>query len=381
MRATQQEVKISESIFETTKGKQERGGQLQSAISREQFQAMVAAMDKMLENILRQGQINEALTRKLLVLERRLTDVAQKAGTRAIAPANADTTGQAPATAHAAVNGARASAPPASEQTITPPPAPQRDPLPIYMGDSIAMCRVLNSFRMYVDTRDTMITPQLLSTGIWEPALTRLLAQTIKGGMTVVDIGAGVGYYTLLAAAIAGPQGRVVAFEPDPRNADILERNVELNRIQERLTLHRCGVSNERKKVGSLRDTCSQQGRALFVADAAHTAAAQASLEMVTLDDAIETPVDFMKIDAAGTEALIFDGMKKLVARSPRLMVLMEFNTVAMKSLGVEPSEFHARLTQWGFRIHLVTPQATLASVQRETLVQRPNSTVFLTRQ
>lgn len=381
MRATQPEVEISESIFETTKNKQARGGQAVAAISREQFQAMVAAMDKMLENILRQGQINEALTQKLLTVEQRITELVRNGRALGNMRADANSTAQAPATAHAAVNGAQASVPPASAPVVTPPPAPQRDPLPIYMGDSIAMCRVLNSFRMYVDTRDTTITPQLLTNGIWEPALTRLLAMNVKGGMMVVDIGAGIGYYALLAAAIAGPQGRLVAFETEPRNADILERNVDLNRIQERVTLHRCGVSNERNIFGAAKGTSAPQGRALFVADAAHATAAQASLEMVALDDVIETPVDLLKIDAGGTEPMIFEGMKNLLARSPRLMALMEFNTAAMKSLGVEPSEFHARLTQQGFRIHLVTPQATLVAVQRETLVGRPNSTVFLTRQ
>jgi len=377
MRATQPEVEVTEPRFELTKTQATRSNQTSTNTSRETLQSMTAAMDKMLENILQQGQINTALVKRMLTLEKRVEEltksarVASATGTAAVAPA----------TAHAAVN-APAAAPAAqpASQTIMPPAMPQRDPLPMYMGDSIAMCRVLNSFRMYVDTRDTMITPQLITTGMWEPALTRLTAQKLKAGMTVVDVGANVGYFTLLAAAVTGPQGRVVAFEPEPRNAEILERNLELNGIWERVRVHRHAVLNERKKLDLHRNPRNQGAHTLFVADPARSPFPRIPVETVALDDVIETPVDFMKIDAEGSEPLIFRGMKRLLDRSPKLQILMEFNTVTMKNAAVEPGEFFEQLMNLGFRMHLVTPQATLTTVRKEILIQQPLSTVFLTR-
>src|ERR1035441_6724268 len=63
----------------------------------------------------------------------------------------------------------------------------------------------------------------------YEPETKALLGSLIRPGMTVFDIGAHVGHYTLLAARIVGPTGRVYAFEPEPENFALLKRNVELN--------------------------------------------------------------------------------------------------------------------------------------------------------
>lgn len=67
--------------------------------------------------------------------------------------------------------------------------------------------------------------------GSYERPQTRLFERTIRPGATVLDVGAHVGYYTLLAAELAGERGRIRAYEPDPRNAGCLRRHVRLNRL------------------------------------------------------------------------------------------------------------------------------------------------------
>lgn len=379
MRAARQEVGTVEAMFESPKRRVSRGEEAEASITPEQFQAITSGMNKMLENILRQGEINAALVKRVLTLEQRLADLLKDARGPAVAGPEKAPSAIAPATAHAAVNGMTAPAR-AAGQTVTPPPAPQKDPLPIYMGDSIILCRVLNSFRMFLDTRDSLLTPQLLTTGIWEPALTRLLTQTLKAGMTVVDVGANAGYYTLLAAAVTGPRGRVIAFEADARSADILERNLELNGVGERVTLFRNCVREQRKTVDERGSVQNERAQSISVADQNRSLFRHPQLEAVALDDAIEGAVDFLKIDADGAEPAIFEGMKKLVARSPRLTILMEFNTAAMRSAKVDPSEFHAHISRLGFEIRLVTPQATLVPSRKENLVQQATSTVLLSR-
>ena len=66
-------------------------------------------------------------------------------------------------------------------------------------------------------------------TGLYEPPFTRVFQQQLRPGAVVVDAGANWGYFTLIAAAAAGPSGRVIALEPDPRQFPFLERNVGLN--------------------------------------------------------------------------------------------------------------------------------------------------------
>src|SRR4030042_4007070 len=75
--------------------------------------------------------------------------------------------------------------------------------------------------------------------GGWEVETIRLFKQLAKEGDTVVDIGAHIGYYTLLAARIVGDTGKVYAFEPDPANHDVLVGNIKLNGFQNVVTVRK----------------------------------------------------------------------------------------------------------------------------------------------
>ncbi|MDQ3242738.1 MAG: FkbM family methyltransferase [Gemmatimonadota bacterium] len=79
---------------------------------------------------------------------------------------------------------------------------------------------------MYLDPVDSLL---LSMRGIYEPAETALVQQLVGPGSTVLDIGANIGYYTLQFAELVGASGRVIAFEPDPANFELLARNTQLN--------------------------------------------------------------------------------------------------------------------------------------------------------
>jgi hypothetical protein len=66
-------------------------------------------------------------------------------------------------------------------------------------------------------------------TGLYEPPFTRVFRQHLRPGAVAVDAGANWGYFTLVAATAAGPSGRVIALEPDPRQFSMLARNIRLN--------------------------------------------------------------------------------------------------------------------------------------------------------
>lgn len=68
-----------------------------------------------------------------------------------------------------------------------------------------------------------------LAAGLYEPSVARLFENILGEGMTMVDLGANIGYYTLLASRLVGRSGRVYAFEPDPENHQYLLRNIVAN--------------------------------------------------------------------------------------------------------------------------------------------------------
>src|SRR5262245_590665 len=80
--------------------------------------------------------------------------------------------------------------------------------------------------RMYLDKLDSL---QLSLRKVYEPIETRLVMDLVKPNQVVLDIGANIGYYTLIFSKLVGPGGRVYAFEPHPTNFSLLDRNVQTN--------------------------------------------------------------------------------------------------------------------------------------------------------
>lgn len=101
--------------------------------------------------------------------------------------------------------------------------------------------------KMSLDTRD-IIQRYLYIFGIWEPNITHWMRRRLKPGDVLLDIGANVGYYTLLGARLVGSAGRVVAFEPSPTIRASLLRNIELNEL-DNVEVQGYAVSSERGSI------------------------------------------------------------------------------------------------------------------------------------
>ena len=108
--------------------------------------------------------------------------------------------------------------------------------------------------KMYLDPTDKVITPTILVIGNWEPAETAWFLRIVKPGDTIVDVGANVGYYTIIGSRLVGDKGKVYAFEPEPAKFELLEKNVRLNGLTN-VVLERKALSNRK---GTLK---------LFIAD------------------------------------------------------------------------------------------------------------------
>ena len=345
-----------------------------SALPGENIHELAESVEQLIVNVTTQTKINETIVLRLLALERKvaeLADMAQRPGAAA---------GNAPAARPAGAPMIATPAAPAAATAAAPSAAPAKDALPMYLGNSLALCRVMNSFPMYVDTRDIFLTTRLLLSGEWEPAETQLMLRLVRPGMTFVDVGANFGYFTLLAAAGVGDAGHVYAFEPEARNLEILDRNLQLNGYLDRVKVFRNAVLDGPKKVQLHRNRRNFGNHTLFVTDRKNAETEPVAVDAVALDDAVEGSADFIKIDAEGSEPLIFRGMRKLMARSPRLVILAEFNLPALQAAGFVPRDFLRELAEYGFTINSVTPQATWIPANQELLLQQRLSTLLLTR-
>jgi FkbM family methyltransferase len=84
--------------------------------------------------------------------------------------------------------------------------------------------------RMKCDLRD-LIPSRIFHFGVWEPDISAFIQRTLKPGDVFCDIGANVGYHTLLASSLVGPTGAVIAVEPDLSTVAKLKHNLELNNV------------------------------------------------------------------------------------------------------------------------------------------------------
>ena len=94
---------------------------------------------------------------------------------------------------------------------------------------------------------DDLVGRVLAISGVWEPNVTAAFRRVLAPGDVCLDIGAHIGYYTLLAARLVGPRGHVYAFEPSPENYRRLRVNVDLNGLRNVITVE-LAVGEERRR-------------------------------------------------------------------------------------------------------------------------------------
>jgi FkbM family methyltransferase len=129
--------------------------------------------------------------------------------------------------------------------------------------------------------------------------------------MTVVDVGAHVGVYSLMSARLVGPRGVVHAIEPQQECVSLVERNAALNRLPQ-LKAYTLALAEEDGSVGLLVDRRSLGGRTVSAEEAEASMVAAATLDSFTRDEQVG-PIDLLKLDAAGNELAVLRGARSLL--------------------------------------------------------------------
>lgn len=225
----------------------------------------------------------------------------------------------------------------------------------IYLGDNTAVTFLEDGTRILVDTKSLDIGMHLLTLGRWEPPYTALFARLVRPGDTVFDLGANHGVYALMAARLVGAKGRVHAFEPNPRLAQLVDMSLRINGFSERARVHRIAAS-DRSGVARLFFTDSYSGGGSLSGTAEQSDATGASkhavdCRLVPLDTLFPDPqmrLDVIKMDVEGHEGPALRGMRELLARSPDVRIMMEFGPQMMQGSGMAAPEVVALLEGLG---------------------------------
>ncbi|MEJ0070934.1 MAG: FkbM family methyltransferase [Pseudomonadota bacterium] len=171
--------------------------------------------------------------------------------------------------------------------------------------------------------------------GFWEMPQTKLLVAHVKKTDVILDIGANLGYYTVIAAKLAS-EGVVHAFEPDPANFALLERNCALNGCGNAV-LHQMALSSE-SGPAQLFQSARNKGDHRLASSAKDGAAITIAREVGDVVLQALPRVDVIKCDTQGAEADVFAGLESLMARSvPKPLMLVEFEPTGLAAMGPVP--------------------------------------------
>ena len=213
--------------------------------------------------------------------------------------------------------------------------------------------RHIQGNQMYINTDDQGIAPSLLLTGVYEPYETQLFAQILKPGMVVFDIGANIGYYTLIAAKIVGASGLVYAFEPDPENYELLVKNIKLNGFTNVVPIPKA-LSNTSGKQRMYKDG-NNWGMVSFSAKNVSTKSRAFDTETATLNEFEQTvsKLDIIKMDVEGAEGHVITGGQELLSKYAPV-IFMEFIPASLKNTGTSPDELIESVANLGYTALLI---------------------------
>jgi FkbM family methyltransferase len=197
---------------------------------------------------------------------------------------------------------------------------------PLYLGDGVALGVILGRYKFYVDTRDVGFGAHVLLDGCWEPWLTVFMARRIKPGMSVLDVGANHGYYTMLFADLVGPEGKVAAVECNPNLCQLLRRSIMVNGFSSRVELlEQAAMDREGSVTIYIDPTEPKNARVIGGHEAFASGAVSVRGGALANDLKAWKKLDFVKIDIEGSEEAAVAGLWPMIKRDKPDM-LLEFN-------------------------------------------------------
>lgn len=210
--------------------------------------------------------------------------------------------------------------------------------------------------RLYVNLADDSCMPLFFVGGVYELSTTFVIERLVRPGMVVVDVGANIGYFSLLAARKVGSQGKVYAFEPHPDNYALLVKNIQANNYTNIVALQKA-VSNTS---GTLRlfGSSTNHGRHSLEPSNVLNLVNEVEVEAITLDEYLQQvvksqQVDLLKIDVEGAEQMVIEGGRAILeAAAP--IILMEFWPRGLRNLGGDPLELLEIFDQAGYTISVI---------------------------
>lgn len=190
--------------------------------------------------------------------------------------------------------------------------------------------------------------------GWHEPLFTRAIMEELKKGMTVIDIGANIGYYALLEAKSIGNEGKVYAIEPEPVNFESLKGNIALNKYSN-IETYLLAIGNSNGKKTLYQSASPNLHNLLGTPEGSGSKSpyiGTIDVQTMTLDEFLKDkkPPDFIRMDVEGYEYYVVEGMKNTLNTNRNMKIFIELHSATMKMAGLKLEVMMTTLSNAGFR-------------------------------
>jgi len=233
-------------------------------------------------------------------------------------------------------------------------------PKTVYLGGNTALVETRWGGMLLVDTSDSVLVPALMLYGLWEIDVTNWFQDVLRPGQVFVDVGANIGYYTLLGSRLVGDGGHVFAIEAHPRMSELLNRNVIIN--------GRFNITAWQRAAWSQAETLKFHARRHFASNSSAGSLGHQELELlhddeevlevraVRLDEMlVDVPkVDVIKIDVEGAELQVVTGLANTLQANRDVTVMFEWSPGQLEMVGNSPAALLELMRDHGFNFRLM---------------------------
>jgi FkbM family methyltransferase len=242
--------------------------------------------------------------------------------------------------------------------------------------------REIQGFKMWIDTKESdYVMRKTLryydSVKAHEPATTKIFKEIVKRGDTVLDIGANIGYFSLLARTLTGPTGIIYAFEPELKNYDYLVKNIKVNKFENEalnvavgnvngdIDLFKCPYDSGHHTIQQDKGITEYRKRSWLRFFTPHKIE-RLKVPIVRIDNKIIMPVDVVKIDVEGSEFEVLKGMKNLLDRNDNIKIIMEFFPLLLREMGTNLNDLYKYIKANNFKIFIIPDDYSAGSEMTE---------------
>ena len=213
----------------------------------------------------------------------------------------------------------------------------------------------VENFKMKVNTDarglDGMTT-FIATSHTYEPMTTKVFRSLLKEGMNAIDVGANIGYFTLLSSKLVGVNGKVWAVEPEPHNLQCLLDNIVLNKLSNVIVFEKAASDVTGKSIFYV--SKRESGEHSLLPGRPHIKDT-IEVETMKLDDLIDGQrVDFLKTDTEGNEMSVLMGAKSLLDNNAEIKVISELFLPGIKAAGHTPDTYWGLLESFGFKFFYI---------------------------